>query len=151
MGRTLNMKESTGLRFVARGRVTSRKRSTSVAPERLEDVESIMTETRGAVTPASSRGCTVSTRFYYTAAQMMSRAGRKSPNAAHQLLASMPAPDAVVVAKLPTRAWTLDSWRRFAVTRSPALAEDLQRTIEELQREETELYRKYASEGWQDR
>lgn len=105
-----------------------------------------MIKMQDASVPSTQKGRTVTTRFYYTAAQMMARAGRKSPNAAHQLVASMPAPDAVIVSKQPTRAWTLDSWRRFAITRTPVLAADLERTIEELQREETELYRKYAAD-----
>lgn len=81
----------------------------------------------------------MSTQFYYTATQMMSQAGRKSPNAAHQLLQFMPAPDAMIVAPRPTSGWTLASWRAFARTRTQPLQQDLLTTIERLEREERQL------------
>lgn len=86
----------------------------------------------------------MATQFFYTAAAMMRRAGRSSPNAAAQIVKSMPVPDAVGVSGVSSRAWTLDSWRRFAVTRSKPLSDDLLRTIEELQSEELELMRRYS-------
>lgn len=87
----------------------------------------------------------MSTTFYYTASQMMSQAGRKSPNAAHQMVDYMPAPDAVLVAPRPTKAWTLSTWRTFARTRSQPLQDDLLTTIERLHREELDLREQLAA------
>ena len=87
----------------------------------------------------------MSTTFYYTASQMMSQAGRKSPNAAHQMVDYMPVPDAVLVAPRPTKAWTLTTWRTFARTRSQPLQDDLLNTIERLHREELDLREQLAA------
>ncbi|MEO4039901.1 hypothetical protein [Micrococcus luteus] len=86
----------------------------------------------------------MSTMFYYTATQMMIQAGRKSPNAAHQLLQYMPAPDALIVAPRPTSGWTLASWRAVARTRTQPLRDDLLATIERLELEERELEEKWV-------
>lgn len=87
----------------------------------------------------------MSTQFYYTASQMMVQAGRKSPNAAHQMMDYMPVPDAVIVAPRVTKAWTLATWRAFARTRSQPLQDDLLKTIERLHSEELDLQEQIAA------
>lgn len=87
----------------------------------------------------------MSTAFYYTAAQVMARAGRKSPNAAQQIKNQMPVPDVVLVAPRPTYAWSLQSWRDFAQGRMQPLRDDLLATLTVLEKEERALVKEYTA------
>lgn len=83
------------------------------------------------------------TRFVYTGRHVFKRAGRTSPNTFAQVRHEMPAAKTVTVSGRASVGWTLAAWRQFASTRNEPLKTDLLQAIEELEKEETELRKKY--------
>lgn len=77
--------------------------------------------------------------YVYTASRMLAEAGRTSPTSAAQLAPHLPTPDVVVVSSRPMPAWTLTSWRRFALTRRTPLRQALLETIERLRMQEQDM------------
>ena len=85
-------------------------------------------------------------RLFYSVYVIAARA-KRSVSTARQWLAHMPAPDGVLVGNKESVGWELETWRRFALSRtgpkSADLQKDLLRVVEELQAEEALLLRRH--------
>lgn len=82
------------------------------------------------------------TEFYY-GVQEMARKANRSASSGQQWYRNMPPAEAVMVSKRSAAGWTLETWKEFAESRQEPLRGDLLKTIETLEADERDLYRKF--------